>query len=281
MNCGKDFVTLHHILEKEALRLTEERQKLSPAQLKAALAEALQLPEKIELPYVRHLPPIGSPSVMKERSVFSRFALEGEKGIFTTLKINADRAWRHFPQLEQLTIYLPHLDGASEILKYDRPAGTLMAALDYRNIGESLALTSTFGSEYRKFCTVHNQDYHYDSIELMFGSSMAARRVLDILRAIEFVTANGVKELHLVCRGQGAIPGALAALLSDKVSSITLHDAPESCLSMVRKRITWWPQSAMVPGLLKFTDLPEIYEVLKAEKALNIVNFVNEPVPEV
>ena len=281
MNCGKDFVTLHHILEKEALRLTEERQKLSPAQLKAALAEALQLPEKIELPYVRHLPPIGCPSVMKERSVFSRFALEGEKGIFTTLKINADRAWRHFPQLEQLTIYLPHLDGASEILKYDRPAGTLMAALDYRNIGESLALTSTFGSEYRKFCTVHNQDYHYDSIELMFGSSMAARRVLDILRAIEFVTANGVKELHLVCRGQGAIPGALAALLSDKVSSITLHDAPESCLSMVRKRITWWPQSAMVPGLLKFTDLPEIYEVLKAEKALNIVNFVNEPVPEV
>ena len=281
MSCGEKFATLHEILEKRALQLTAEREKLSPEGLKKRLALALGLPEKIELPYVRHLPPISCSAVPRERSVFSRFAIEGERGIFSTLKINSSLAYRHFPSLEKLTIYLPHLDGASEVIKYDRPAEELMAALDFRNIGESLAQTGSFGADYRKFCTIHNQDSHYDSLELMFGSSMVARRVLDILRTVEFVKANGVKELHLIARGQGALPGIFAALLSDKVASLTLHDAPESCLSMVRKRITFWPQSCMLPGLLEFTDLPEICDVIRAEKKLSIINFVNEPVPEV
>ena len=242
---------------------------------------SLKLPETIAVPYSRQMSPIAQPSIAPERSVFSRFGLEGDTGVVTTLKINCGRAYRHFPELEKLTIYLPHLDSAQEVLKLDRPADEIYAGFDYRNIGESLALTGSFGAEYRKFNTVHNQDYHYDGVELMFGSSMVGCRVLDILRAIEFVKANGVKHLHFIARGQGVIPGTIAALLSDKVESLTLLDAPESCMAMVRKRITRWPQSCMVPGLLTFTDLPEIYAAVKAEKELNIVNFVNEPVPEV
>ena len=37
----------------------------------------------------------------------------------------------------------------------------------------------------------------------------------------------------------------------------------------------------MLPGVLNFTDLPEIYDAVRSEKALEIVNFVNEPIPEV
>jgi hypothetical protein len=37
----------------------------------------------------------------------------------------------------------------------------------------------------------------------------------------------------------------------------------------------------MLPGILTFTDLPELYEALRSEKELNIVNTVREPVPEV
>ena len=183
--------------------------------------------------------------------------------------------------MEKLTIYLPHLDSGSELLKLDLPLEENLAGFDYRNIGESLAMTGSFGAEYRKFCTVHNQDYHYDSIELMFGSSMVGRRVLDILRAVEYVKTNGVKELHLIARGQGVIPGVLAALLTRKVAKITIYDAPKSYMSMLQKRVTFWPQSCMVPGILKFTDLPEIYAALESEKRLETVNFVNEPIPEV
>jgi hypothetical protein len=65
------------------------------------------------------------------------------------------------------------------------------------------------------------------------------------------------------------------------VESLTLYDAPDSYLNMAKKRITRWPQSCMLPGILTFTDLPELYDALRSEKELNIVNTVREPVPEV
>ena len=66
------------------------------------------------------------------------------------------------------------------------------------------------------------------------------------------------------------------------MESLTLYDAPgSSYLDMAKKRITRWPQSVMVPGILKYTDLPEICEAVRAEKTLNIINSVNEPVPEI
>ena len=37
----------------------------------------------------------------------------------------------------------------------------------------------------------------------------------------------------------------------------------------------------LIPGVLEFTDLPELYAAVKAEKPLDIVNFVKEPVPDV
>ena len=49
---------------------------------------------------------------------------------------------------------------------------------------------------------------------------------------------------------------------------------------MAEKTVTIWPQSAMIPGILKYTDLPDIYEAVKAEKPLHIVNFTDEPAPE-
>ncbi|MBO5791960.1 MAG: prolyl oligopeptidase family serine peptidase [Lentisphaeria bacterium] len=276
-----ELATLHKLLERSLLEMAESRKKLSAAELKEAMAELLGLPREIPLPYCRHLPPISCPSITPERSVFSRFGIEPEPGVFGTLKINAPQAYRHFPALEKMTLYLPHLDAGSEVLKYDRDPEEIMAGFDFRNMGESLAQTGSFGSEYRKFCTVFNQDYHYDGIELMFGSSMAARRVLDVLSAVEYAKSAGVQHLHLIARGQGVVPGILAALLSEKIESVTLHDAPVSWISMVQKRVTAWPQSCMVPGVLKITDLPEIYETVGKEKDLNIVNFVNEPIPEV
>ena len=276
-----ELETVSKIISKKADQLTASRPKLTVPQLKAKLKAELALPEKIDVPYYRILRPLVTPGIYGERLTLSRFALESEEGIFTTLKLNRDGNLFHFPELDTLTLYLPHLDGGSEVLKIDRGAEEIYAALDYRNTGESLALTGVPGDEYRKFSSTYNQDYHYDSIELMFGSSMIACRVLDTLRAIEFLKDRGVRELHLAARGLGCFPAMVAALLSEKVAGLTLYDAPESYLSMAKKRITRWPQSCMIPGVLTYTDLPEICEAVRSEKPLKIVNFVNEPVPEV
>ena len=65
----------------------------------------------------------------------------------------------------------------------------------------------------------------------------------------------------------------------DDVAAVKLWDAPESYQSMTEKRLTSWPQSCMVPGILEYMDLPDIYEAIAAFKPFS-ASFVNEPLPE-
>lgn len=276
-----DVANVAQLVSARAAELTRNRKKLSREELCQEIRKRLQIPEKIEVPYYRILRPWPCAGIYGERITLSRFGIESGDGIMNTLKLNRDGNFFHFPVLEKLNLYLPHLDAGSEVLKIDRDCEEIYAGLDYRNCGESLAQTGVPGAEYRKFSSTYNQDYHYDSIELMFGNSMLGCRVLDTLRAIEFLKDREVKSLHLCGRGLGAIPAMMAALLSDKVESLTLWDAPESYLSMAQKRITRWPQSCMLPGALTFTDLPEICEALKERMPVTIHNYVKEPVPEV
>ena len=99
------------------------------------------------------------------------------------------------------------------------------------------------------------------------------------MQAIAYVKRQGVNRLHLAGRGLGAFPALMAALLSDAVESVTLYDAPRSYEAMIARRVTHWPQSCMVPGILNVADLPELYAALSAEKPLRIVNFVDDPIP--
>ena len=86
-----------------------------------------------------------------------------------------------------------------------------------------------------------------------------------------------MKKIKLAGRGLGCVPAAIGALLCRDVESLTLYDAPESWQSMLEKPATFWPQSCMIPGVLAYTDLPEIYAAIKAEKQLEVVNFADEP----
>lgn len=281
MSSRPELSTIHDFAVRKANELRTARPALSADSLKKQLRKVLCLPAKISIPYVRILRPVYMTSIPAERSVFSRFGLEGESGLFTTLKLNASTAYLHFPELEKLTVYLPHLDSGSELLQLDRLPEDIYAGLDYRGTGESCALTGAYGPDFRKFNMTHNQEYFFDSVALMFGTSLIGLRTLDTLWAVAFVKNCGVKHLHLAGRGLGSFPALMAALLSDQVESLTLYDAPESWESMVTKHVTHWPQSCMIPGVLEFADLPEIYAALKAEKPLNIVNFVREPVPDI
>lgn len=277
MTSRPEFSQVHDLTVKISADLAAARPVYDVPTLKAKLRELLQLPEKTEVPYARTMRLFCAAGVPDSRRYFSRFALERENAPLTMLKINSELPYFHFPALDTLTIYIPHLDSGSELIKLDRNADDIYAGLDISNIGETLSLgTDMDGS---KFTAPYSQDYHYDSVQLMYGTSMVARRVEDILSAIAFVRERGVKHIKLVARGQGAIPAAMAALLSDDVEAVTLYETLESYQSVVNKRVSDWPQSCMIPGVLKYMDLPDIYTALKAEKPATIT-FVDEPVPE-
>ena len=275
-----EFSLVHDLILKKAAELKAARPKLSPAEVKALLKKLLNIPEKIDEPYVRMMRGIGIDGICDERSRFTRFVLEGDYGMLTPLKLNTGKYYFHFPELEKLTIYIPHLDGGSELVRIDRAADDIYAALDVRGLGETLSLATDQDLTMRKFTALYSQDYHYDSVALMFGTSTVALRVLDILRAVEFVKARGVKRIELAGCGQGALPAVFAALISDDVAAVKVSDALESYQSVVDKRISDWPQSCMIPGILQYMDLPDIYEAVAAFKPFS-ATFVNEPVPEV
>lgn len=276
-----DVMKVHDFIVKFAKDCAANRPKLDASGVKAKLKELLNIPEKIEEPYVRMMRGIGVPEVPDFKRSFARFALESSDGMLTPLKLNCAGVLFHFPAYEKLTIYIPHLDSGNEVIKIERDADDMYAGLDVSGLGETLSLGTDQVAEVRKFNAIYSQDYHYDSVELMFGSSMVARRVMDILRAIEFVKARGVKRIELAGRGQGSLPALFAALVSDDVAAVKLWDTLESYQSIAEKRISAWPQSCMVPGILKHMDLADIREAVAAVKKLEVVNFVKEPIPEI
>ena len=78
---------------------------------------------------------------------------------------------------------------------------------------------------------------------------------LDLKKA---AAACGAKKIHLEGNGLGAIPALFAAVLSGKVATLRLTNAPESYTAECRKPVTPLPLSCIVPGILKEMDLPDI-----------------------
>ena len=271
--------TVRDFIREKAAELKESRKPLAADELKSRLRKILRLPEEISEPYTRMLRTI----YYKQADAYlvvSRFGIETEPGIMTTLKILCDTAYSSLPAFDELHIYVPHLDSESEIKAMKLPLSQRIAGFDSRNTGESRANTYYAIPEYNYFQTPHGQDYHYDCINDMYGTSTVAKRVLDLLSMIVYVKACGVKKITMSARGLGVVTAVIAALISDDIAEITLYDAPESWQSMTEKPATIWPQSCMIPGILAYTDLPEIYEAVRSVKTLDIVNFVDEPIPE-
>lgn len=166
-------------------------------------------------------------------------------------------------------LYLPHLSSDRELREDERLRGLEMAhpacfACDYRGIGESRPDTCRPDA----FLDSYGSDYAYASHARMLGESYVAWRVHDVLSTLDWMASFGYDQVHLVARGWGTIPGALAALLDDRVRRVTLWGAPASFEAMVENPLHAWPFSAVLPGALEYFDLPDVYRELAATKNL-------------
>jgi pimeloyl-ACP methyl ester carboxylesterase len=168
-------------------------------------------------------------------------------------------------------LYLPHHSSDDELradprLRELATANPVFFACDYRGIGESRPDTCRPDS----FFGLYGSDYHYASYATLFGESYAAWRVHDVLATLDWMASFGYDRVHLVAQGWGTIPGALAALLDDRVRQVTLIHAPNSYAELAEAPMQSWPFSAMLPGALTQFDLPDIYRELTA-RGLNRV----------
>ena len=195
-------------------------------------------------------------------AVYSRFGLETEPDgrLMCVLKLKSDQAFYHLPDRRKVILYIPHLDAQDELEELVFPEDAAVYGLDVRGIGECTPSGCDQPQE-RDFFNEYQFDYHYASLGLMFGKPVLSGKVKDILCAAELLSQTGAQiEVH--AKGQGTLPALIAALLSEKITALKLSDAPESWESMVRTPIPEFPLSAMIPGVLAETDLPELRRAL-------------------
>ena len=136
----------------------------------------------------------------------------------------------------------------------------VLFGLDVRGIGEC-APSGCDQPLDRDFFHEYQFDYHYASLGLMFSKPYLSGKVKDILCAVELLARNGA-QVEIQAKGQGTVPALIAALLSDKITSLKLMDAPESWESMITEPVPCYPLSLMIPNVLAETDLPELRQAV-------------------
>ena len=135
-----------------------------------------------------------------------------------------------------------------------------------RGIGESQP--DTCGAN--QFLRPYGSHYFYAAYGLMLDQPLLGQRTHDVLRVVQLLKAAGHSEIHLAGKGWGALPAALAALLSDQVQQVTLKNALTSFQELAVHEDYQWPYAVMPHGVLKHFDLPDCYRALKPKKLRQI-----------
>ncbi len=248
--------------------LTAVRGAPSGTELVRRVRELLKLPERNGPPDYRILrpwTPRGYARPHANQCVLETDPRYGAQAVVTKLE-DEYRSARPPRGAGPAVLYLPHLSSDQELredaflreLQTKTPA---FFACDYRGIGESRPDTCRPDSFFHSY----GSDFHYASFAPLLGESYVGWRVHDVLCTLDWMQSFGYDQVHLVAQGWGAIPGALAALLDQRVRRVTFRHAPRSYAALAEAPLQTWPFSAMLPGVLQQFDLPDLYRELAAK----------------
>lgn len=251
----RDFIA------ERADALDAARKPLSLAQLRTELKKRLVI-GKVGVPHYRVLRTID-----RDGSSVARFALETEKGRPMAVLMRAYQGQVFsLGAEEEVTIVVPDVDARTELLS--RREALLAAGasaptyfLDVRGMGEMMP-TGTDMPEFRDFYSPYQFDFHYASIGQLFSEPILGGKVRDVLAAVGLLKAQGARKIHLEGVGLGCIPALVATVLSDGIATLSLRDGIESFGQEARKPVSLLPLSHMIPGVLEFTDVPEMKAAL-------------------
>ena len=116
----------------------------------------------------------------------------------------------------------------------------------------------------------YGSDFFYAIHALMLGTPYVAQRTHDLLCVLDWLGAQGHREVHLAAKGWGTLPGTVAAILSNRVVRVMLKNALTSYTDVAESTDYHWPLSSFLPGMLPVFDLPDCYRVLEGKKLRQI-----------
>lgn len=260
-------------VREKSRRLAGARKNLRGEALRNVLTTALTLPPRDGIADYRIMRSAGDRGYPLQRA--AHYVLETEPGIpVVAIRLSETPLVSRVPRGSgRALLYIAHRSADAElrddlwlrdVMKMEAK-GTALFACDLRGIGETKPVLST-----PEFAAKGGTDYFHAGLGLMFERPMAGQRTFDVLRVLDWLQATGHQEIHLVARGEGAIPGTFAAVLHDGVREVTLRHALRSYTEVAENEVYRWPLSSFVPAALSQFDLPDCYRELEAKSLKQI-----------
>jgi dienelactone hydrolase len=270
--------TVFSFTQEKAQTQAKKRRKLTPDELRQAVAALLKLPKIVpaptKSPEFRILRSAGNRKYPKPAA--TTYAVETEPGVFAVVYRLADQSLISRPAKDagRAILYVAHHSSDAELrdeplfaeLLEAEPQSTLYTC-DVRGIGESRP--DTCGVD--QFLAPYGSDYFYAIHSLMLDRPYVGQKTFDVLRVLEWLVSCGHKEVHLAGKGWGSLPATFAALLAGGlVAQVTLKNALTSFADVAESESYTWPLSSFVPGVLEHFDLPDCYRALEDKKLRQI-----------
>ncbi|MFZ2280950.1 MAG: acetylxylan esterase [Prosthecobacter sp.] len=261
--------TLMSFTREKADDLAAKRKPLSGAALQQAVREVLKLPALAESPPdYRILRSVGSRKYPTKG--YCTYAVETEPMIHALVtRLSPEALTSRLPRGQsKAVLYISHRSADAE-LRSDPFVQELIAAApdaaffacDVRGIGDSQP--DTCGAN--QFLGLYGSHYFYAAYSQMLDRPLLGQRVFDVLRVLQLLAAAGHTEIHLAGQGWGALPAALAAVLSPDLKQVTLKHALTSFHDLASHEDQQWPTAFMLPQVLQIFDLPDCYQALQKQ----------------
>ena len=149
-------------------------------------------------------------------------------------------------------------------------SGMVVLSIDARGFGETQVNTDVDRKEFDHYFG----DFKDAMTALLIGKTMVGMRALDITRGVDLLSARqGIDRGKIYVYGKkgGSVPSLYAAVLDRRIRKLILEDMLSSYDSVGENIIHRQVFESVVPGALKFYDLPDLVATL-APRQVSIVS---------
>jgi cephalosporin-C deacetylase-like acetyl esterase len=149
-------------------------------------------------------------------------------------------------------------------------SGMVVLSIDARGFGETQVNTDVDSKEFNHYFG----DFKDAMTALLIGKTMVGMRALDITRGVDLLSARqGIDRGKIYVYGKkgGSVPSLYAAVLDRRIRKLILEDMLSSYDSVGENIIHRQVFESVVPGALKFYDLPDLVATL-APRQVSIVS---------
>lgn len=260
-------LTIDQWFSDKANELAANR-KPDAEKISAFLKKALNVkPDDNAVPEYRHCMGFESPE----------FAIETDEFCEAILHI-AEKNLHHLKTQETVTLVVGHLNSMEDMAKLDEYEGTL-CGVDVRGIGSSRSL----GCDRKEdFFNYYDSDYFFDANGQLLNAYYLAGKVRDLRKTAALLKAHDCKRLIIKAHGLGALVTLFALGVDPALAEcVRLTGLPESYGSFTGNSDVLWPQSHMIPGMLKVFDIPDLCAILAKSMDFQATDFLDrmmEPV---